>query len=409
MIKISNWKVAGYTRLSKEDNENIESNSIVNQRELIDQYISSKEDLELVDYYIDDGYSGTNFNRPGFVRLLQDMKNKKINCIIVKDLSRFARNHIEADIYFENIFPALNIRFISVIENIDSFENPDSMDNLMVPFKNLLNDAYAKDISKKVKSALTAKRLNGEFIGTSATYGYLKNPRDKRKLIIDKVASKYVIEIFNGIIEGKTASEIADELNKNNVLTPATYKRKKEQEDENVKIDKKWNAKMINKILNDRIYEGDLIQGKKKVENYRTHKLISTNEDEWIITKNNHEPIISKDKFDKVQEIIEKNKCARSNKEKDLFYRFLKCSDCGGSFTLRKVKNYEYYHCTSYVRNGSCTSHSIRKDKLAEIVLEELKKRFKRNRINTLTRDILLKNVDSIIIFQNGEVNVNLK
>ena len=144
MIKISNWKVAGYTRLSKEDNENIESNSIVNQRELIDQYISSKEDLELVDYYIDDGYSGTNFNRPGFVRLLQDMKNKKINCIIVKDLSRFARNHIEADIYFENIFPALNIRFISVIENIDSFENPDSMDNLMVPFKNLLNDAYAK-------------------------------------------------------------------------------------------------------------------------------------------------------------------------------------------------------------------------------------------------------------------------
>ncbi len=409
MIKISNWKVAGYIRLSKEDNENIESNSIVNQRELIDQYISSKEDLELVDYYIDDGYSGTNFNRPGFERLLQDMKNKKINCIIVKDLSRFARNHIEADMYFENIFPALNIRFISVIENIDSFENPDSMDNLIVPFKNLLNDAYAKDISKKVKSALTAKRLNGEFIGTSATYGYLKNPRDKHKLIIDKVASKYVIEIFNGIIEGKSASEIADELNKNNVLTPSAYKRKKEQEDENVKIDKKWNAKMINKMLNDRIYEGDLIQGKKKVENYRTHKLISTNEDEWIITKNNHEPIISKDKFDKVQEIIEKNKCARSNKEKDLFYRFLKCSDCVGSFILRKVKNYEYYHCTSYVRNGSCTSHSIRKDKLAEIVLEELNKRFKRNRINTLTRDILLKNVDSIIIFQNGKIDVNFK
>lgn len=133
------------------------------------------------------------------------------------------------------------------------------------------------------------------------------------------------------------------------------------------------------------------------------------NEDEWIITKNNHEPIISKDKFDKVQEIIKKNKCVRSNKEKDLFYRFLKCSDCGGFFTLRKVKNYEYYHCTSYVRNDSCTSHSIRKDKLAEIVLEELNKRFKRNRINTLTRDILLKNLDSIIIFQNGEVNVNLK
>ncbi len=303
----------------------------------------------------------------------------------------------------------MNIRFISVIENIDSFENPDSMDNLIVPFKNLLNDAYAKDISKKVKSALTTKRLNGEFIGTSAIYGYLKNPKDKHKLIIDEEASKYVIQIFNGIIEGKKVSEIANELNRNNVLTPAAYKRKNEQECENVKIDKKWNAKMINKMLKDRIYVGDLIQGKKKVENYRSHKLIVTQKDEWIIIENNHEPIISKDKFDKVQEIIEKNKCAKSNKEKDLFYRFLKCSDCVGSFTLRKVKKYEYYNCTSYVRNGLCTSHSIRKDKLNEIVLEELNKRFKRNKIDTITRDILLKNIDSIIIFQNGKVNVNLK
>ena len=166
---------------------------------------------------------------------------------------------------------------------------------------------------------------------------------------------------------------------------------------------------MINIILQNRVYTGDLIQGKKKVENYRTHKLISTNEDEWIIIQNNHEPIVSKDEFDKVQEIIKKNKCARSNKEKDLFYRFFKCSDCGSSFTLRKVKKYEYYHCTSYVRNASCTSHSIREDKLAEIVLEELNKRFKRNRINTLTRDILLKNIESIIIFQNGEINIKFK
>ena len=399
------WNVAVYLRLSKEDNENMESNSIINQRELIEQYISSKSDLQLVDYYIDDGYSGTNFNRPGFRRLLQDMKNKKINCIIVKDLSRFARSHIEADMYFENIFPALNIRFISVIENIDSFENPDSMDNLIVPFKNLLNDAYAKDISKKVKSALLTKRLNGEIIGTSATYGYLKNPKDKHKLIIDKEASKNIIIIFNGIIEGKTASEIANELNKKNVLTPALYKIK----NNNMQEEKKWNAKMINLILQNRVYTGDLVQGKKKVENYRTHKLINANKDEWIITENHHEPIISKEEFNKVQEILNKNKCARNNKEKDLFYSFLKCADCESSFTLRKVKNYEYYHCTSYVRNGSCTSHSIRKDKLTKIVLEELNKIFKRNKIDTLTRDILLKNVDSIIIFQNGEVNVKFK
>ena len=405
MIKISKWNVAAYLRLSKEDNENIESNSIVNQRELIEQYISSKSDLQIVDYYIDDGYSGTNFNRPGFRKLLQDMKNKKINCIIVKDLSRFARSHIEADMYFENIFPALNIRFISVIENVDSFENPDSMDNLIVPFKNLLNDAYAKDLSKKVRSALLTKRLNGEFIGTTATYGYLKDPKDKHKLIIDKDASENVIKIFNDIIEGKTASKIANELNKNKVLTPYVYKMK----NDNIAIDKKWNAKMINVILQNRVYTGDLIQGKKKVENYRTHKLITTNKDEWIITENHHEPIISKEKFDEVQEILNKNKSARNNKAKDLFYSFLKCTDCGSSFTLRKVKKYEYYHCTSYVRNGSCTSHSIRKDKLTEIALEELNKKFKRNKINIITRDILLKNVDSIIISQDGKVNMKFK
>ena len=190
--------------------------------------------------------------------------------------------------YFENIFPAINIRFISVIENIDSFENPDSMDNLIVPFKNLLNDAYAKDISKKVKSALLTKRLNGEFIGTTATYGYLKDPRDKHKLIIDKIVSKNVIKIFNDIIEGKAASEIANELNKNKVLTPYVYKMK----NDNIEIDKKWNAKMINVILQNRVYTGALIQGKKKVENYRSHKLINTNRDEWIITENHHKPII---------------------------------------------------------------------------------------------------------------------
>ena len=204
------------------------------------------------------------------------------------------------------------------------------------------------------------------------------NPKDKHKLIIDEEASKNVIKIFNDIIEGKTASEIANELNSNNVLTPASYKIK----NNNIEVDKKWNVKMINVILQNRVYTGDLIQWKKKVESYRTHKLITTNKDEWIIVENNHEPIISKEEFD---------------------------ADCGSSFTVRKVKNYEYYHCTSYVRNGACTSHSIRKDKLVEIVLEELNKKIKRNKIDTLTRDILLKNINSIIISQDGEVNVKLK
>lgn len=358
-----------------------------------------------MDYYIDDGYSGTSFNRPEFKRLLEDIKDNKVNTIIVKNLSRFGRNHIEVDNYIENIFPMLNVRFISIVDEFDSYENPDVLDNFIIPIKNLLNDAYAKDISKKVKSALLTKRLNGDFIGTSATYGYLKDPKDKHKLIIDEEASKNVIKIFNDIIEGKTASEIANELNKKNVLTRALYKTK----NNNIQVEKKWNAKMINVILQNRVYTGDLIQGKKKVENYRTHKLISASKDEWIVIENHHVPIISKDKFEKVQEIIKKNRCARSNKEKDLFFIFLKCSDCDSSFVLRKVKNYEYYHCTSYVRNSACTNHSIRKDKLIELVVEELNKKSKINKIDTLTRDILLKNIDNIIISQNGKVTVNFK
>lgn len=311
--------------------------------------------------------------------------------------------------YLENIFPALDVRFISIIENIDSYENPDSIDNLIVPFKNLMNDAYAKDISKKVKSVLTTKRVNGEFIGTTATYGYIKDPRDNHKLIIDEEASKIVIEIFDSIIKGKSSSEIANQLNQRNILTPAIYKIENRLGNYSVGLDKKWNAKMINRILKDRVYTGDLIQGKKKVENYRTHKLISTSEEEWIITENHHEPIIPKDKYNKAQEIINKNKGAKGSKEKDIFYGFLKCSDCNNSFALRKAKNYEYYHCISYVRNGSCTNHSIRKDKLIEMVLLELNKKFKGKNIKVLTRNILLKNVDSIIIFQNREIQLKFK
>ena len=157
------WNVAAYLRLSKEDNDNKESNSIINQKELIEQYIRSKSDLQLVDYYIDDGYSGTNFDRLAFTRLLEDIRDKKVNVIIVKDLSRFGRNHIEVDNYIENIFPMLNVRFVSIVDGLDSYENSDGVDDFIVPIKNLMNDAYAKDISKKVKTALITKKKKIEL------------------------------------------------------------------------------------------------------------------------------------------------------------------------------------------------------------------------------------------------------
>ena len=189
------YKVAGYIRLSKEDRIKDESNSVANQKAIINSYIKKNEDLELVDFYIDDGYSGTTFDRPGFKRMIRDITENKVNTIIVKDLSRFGRNHIESDNYLENILPGYNVRFTSIIDEIDSLKNPKSVSSIAVPLKNLMNDQYARDISEKVRSTLKIKQLNGEFIGVTAPYGYLKNPKDKHKFIIDKEASYIVKKI----------------------------------------------------------------------------------------------------------------------------------------------------------------------------------------------------------------------
>lgn len=377
----------------------MQSNSIVNQRKLIEQYISQNNDLQLVNFYIDDGFSGTNFNRPEFKRLLQDIKNKVINCIIVKDLSRFARNHIEADTYFENIFPALNIRFISVIENIDSYENPESLDNLIVPSKNLLNDAYAKDISKKVKTTLIAKKKNGEFVGSCAPYGYKKSKNNIHKFEKDIEASYNVLLIFNNVLKGKTPMEIANELNNRKILTPALYKQHKGLGNYSQNINGKWNAKIVNKILKNRTYIGELIQGKRKVENYRTHKLINTKQEEWIITEKHHEAIISEEKFNKVQELMKKNK-SKINKDgkTDLFYGFLECGDCHSKLK----KSGEYYYCESYARYKKCTKHSINRNK----IINKLKEETENNEVN---KELLINLINKIIIFDDGNIKIDYK
>lgn len=296
------YKVAGYIRLSKEDKIKDESNSVTNQKLIITSYIENNTDLELFDFYIDDGYSGTTFERPEYKRMLKGIVEGKVNTIIVKDLSRFGRNHIQSDDYLENILPGYNVRFISIIDDIDSLKKNSSNDSLLIPLKNLMNDQYAKDISIKVRSTLKTKQLNGEFIGVTAPYGYLKSPKDKHKFIIDKEASYIVKKIFNMILLSKSRKEIAEHLNSKNVLTPSLYKLSKEKtnNDELIRT-KKWNAEIVNRILRNETYTGTLIQNIKTKPNYRTNKLIDVNKDEWIVTENHHEPIISKDKFDEVQ------------------------------------------------------------------------------------------------------------
>ncbi len=267
-----------------------------------------------------------------------------------------------------------------------------------------MNDAYAKDISKKVKSVLKTKKVNGDFVGAFAPYGYKKSPDDNHKLVKDMEASYYVLFMFNSILKGKTSGEIANELNKRNILTPAMYKKEKTLGKSSYDINEKWDAKMINRILKNRTYTGDLIQGKKKVKSYRNHKFIDTNEEDWIITKNHHEPIISQEKFNKVQKFIENNN-ARINKDGkvDLFYGYLKCGDCGNKFK----KSGEYYYCESYARYKKCTKHSINKNRLISKVEENIKKQNKN--IKKLDGKVLFQLIDNIIIFDNGNIKINYK
>ena len=401
------YKAAGYIRLSKEDKIKDESNSVVNQKAIINSYIKKNEDLELVDFYIDDGYSGTTFDRPEYKRMFKDIVDGQVNTVIVKDLSRFGRNHIQSDDYIENILPGYNVRFISIIDEIDSLKNPKSVSSIAVPLKNLMNDQYARDISEKVRSTLKIKQLNGEFIGVTAPYGYLKNPKDKHKFIIDKEASYIVKKIFNMILLGKSRKEIAEHLNNKNVLTPSLYKLSNEiTNNEELICSKKWNAEIVNRILRNETYTGTLIQNIKTKPNYRTDKLIDVNKDEWIITENHHEPIINKDKFDEVQQILNRKTKVNKNDDIDLFSGYLKCSHCGSGLVIKKSKNKIYYYCSSYIKNKSCLKYSINKKKLEQKVKDEI---IKKINIELLDRKTLNELIEMIYVIDKNNIKIEFK
>ena len=369
---MSKWNTAVYLRLSSDDGEKEESNSITNQKELINLYLQKEKDLKVKDYYIDDGFTGTDFERPDFKRLLVDIKNGQINTIIVKDLSRLGRNYIEVGNYLEEIFPLYNIRFIAINDNIDSYKDPKSVNNIIVPFKNLMNDEYARDISNKVKSVLNTKRAKGEFVGLSAPYGYLKDPNDKHKFIVDKKTGKVVKKIFRMILNGKSKKEIANELNQCGILPPALYKM-----NESIAKSKKtetmglWNTKMIDRILHNRAYTGDLIQGKRKRISHKVHKLVINDKEDWIICPAHHIPLISKEEFEQVQNIIySRDIRINKNEEYDIFSGHLKCNECGRTLTIRKSKKYSYYYCTSYLKMKECSKHTTNKNELEKTVLK---------------------------------------
>lgn len=376
------WQAALYVRLSREDGDKEESDSIQNQRSLLTQYARQEEDIIIQGIYVDDGWTGTNFQRPQFSRMMENIHSGTVNCVIVKDLSRFGRNYIDVGYYIEKVFPMMNIRFISVVDDLDSYKKPQTMNNILVPFKNLINDEYCRDISNKVRSSLDMKRKQGKHIGSFACYGYQKDPKDRSHLVIDPPAAETVRQIFQWYLSGMSILAIAQKLNHLNQPSPAAYKKmqglnyKNRHQDLS---DGKWASSSVRRILSNPMYTGTMVQGIQKVKSYKLQISKRQPEKEWIIVENTHEAIIPKKQFDKVQDLLKRNtRTAPRAQQLYLFSGFVRCADCGRSM-VRKVYHhsygdYTYYVCSTYTKRDktACTKHSIRAEKLEELVLASI-------------------------------------
>lgn len=369
------WNAGLYIRLSREDGDKAESESVSSQKAILERFIFDHPEINLYDTYIDDGWSGTDFDRPAFQRMMADITTKKINCIIVKDLSRFGRNYVEAGKYLETVFPLFKIRFISVNDMIDGTENPSSVNNIIVPFKNIINDEYCRDISMKVRSALDIRRKQGKFIGAFAAYGYKKDETDHSRLIIDECAAQNVRFIYERFLSGYSIIGIARELNARGVLNPSEYRKKNAKNGV-------WADSTVRRILTNELYIGNLVQRKNETVSYKIHISKQVEKSRRITVLNTHEAIISKEDFYRVQELLKRDtRVSLSTNKLSVLSGYIKCADCGRAMQKRVVRQknkvYEYYVCSSYKKFHSCSKHSIRLDLLEKTVLTFLNRYIK--------------------------------
>lgn len=374
------WHPALYIRLSREDGDKEESDSVANQQTLLEDFLAEQPHMTTPKIYKDDGWSGTNFDRPDFISMMNDAKNGLINCIIVKDLSRLGRNYIGVGEKLEHDFPMLNLRFISINDGLDSFKNPQNMNTLVVPVKNIINDEYARDISKKVRSSLDLKRKQGYFIGSFASYGYKKDPNQKGKLIIDEEPASVIRDIFGWFLEGNSILGITKKLNQLAIPSPSTYKKQQGfhyHHPSKAILDGFWQDSSVRRILKNKLYIGTMVQGKNRTKSYKLPISESLPESQWIQVENTHEPIISTQIFEKVQDVLSRDRRISPTTQKEyLFSGLLRCYDCKRAMNHRKITQpygeYHYYYCSTYKKMGQCTKHSIRSDKLEQAVLKAL-------------------------------------
>lgn len=370
------YQAAMYPRLSREDGDNVESESIVNQKDFIRNYVSKQDDIILIDYdYSDDGYTGGNFNRPGWNKLMKDIEDKKVDTIITKDLSRMGRDYISMGEYIERIFPEKGIRYIAINDDVDTLYETPGLDFLQ--FKLVFNDYYLKDTSKKIKKIMRSKKEQGQYTGWKGIYGYKRDPNDKHKLIVDEEVRDIVIRMFNLVKQGYGTRGIADIFTQEGIPNPSTHANL--IRGTKTQTSKFWCPRTIDELLQNPTYIGHLTQGRRKKVSYKSKKEIRVPKEDWIIIKNTHEPIIDEETFNTVQELLIKNKNDTKNKNDHLLKGFLYCKECGHRIRINSTSDKKRRYCvccyyTSHSKFGLCTPHTMNYDKLKVAVLDELRK-----------------------------------
>ncbi len=370
MKKHEQYSVGVYCRLSKDDIGNGDSSSITSQKTMLEQYVRDNQ-WALYDCYIDDGYTGTNYNRPGFQRMIDDIEAGRINMVVVKDLSRLGRNYILTGQYTDIYFPDRGVRFVALNDGIDSRNS----DNDIAPFKNILNQMYSNDLSKKIRSAIRAKHLSGQYVSNFAPYGYQKNPADKNRLIVENRGAAVVKRIYDLCASGHGSPYIAKILNREGIQSPRNH-RETVLPGYTANRRYEWITGTIHDILRNQIYKGDMVQGVHECARFARVPSKRKPREEWIITPNTHEPIISDDLWYYVQKCLDTRKRIQRNGEPQLFNGFIKCADCGYALSCATKDGTEYYSCGLYRRKGAkyCTYHYMNKKVLVKIVLDDIRK-----------------------------------
>lgn len=377
--KTKSFRVGLYIRLSREDGDKEESSSVTNQREILKRYCQEQENFFIVKEYVDDGWTGTNFDRPKFKEMIEDIEAGIIDTVITKDLSRLGRERLGVGHYTEIYFPEHNVRYIALLDNIDTYM--DAGMNDMAPFKGVINDMYVRDISKKIRSSLIERKKAGNFLGVTAPYGYQKDPNNKFHLVINEKEAKVVKRVFRLYLEGNGLTRIAQILTKDGVPVPG--ESRDIGKTRKTALYNSWKQTTIRRILDNRVYLGELVQFKRRKINYKSKRRITVPEEERYICKGTHEAIIDEESFDAVQNILKKNKSFKGTKHDYLFKGLLYCAECGArlnitysNYALKKYGEYRYTTiCYSYSRLYSdiCTRHSNSIPELEEVLIKHIK------------------------------------